>query len=168
MGQSVRECAESLVDTETLPAKGGPCAAQGSTVGSFKSAAVSRAISRFAWCRCSIKISAWNALAGQYFCQISDSTTSYGSYSGAVPNEKITWGSWRLTLQSLSLKATLPSLLHSCSPTCWAGKPHPNQYGQSDDARPAHIIRRKDDRAMITIKSRKPCSPQLRSRRRRR
>jgi deoxyhypusine synthase len=28
----------------------------------------------------------------KYFCQISDSTTSYGSYSGAVPNEKITWG----------------------------------------------------------------------------
>jgi len=27
-----------------------------------------------------------------YFCQISDSTTSYGSYSGAVPSEKITWG----------------------------------------------------------------------------
>ena len=27
-----------------------------------------------------------------YYCQISDSTTSYGSYSGAVPNEKITWG----------------------------------------------------------------------------
>ena len=27
-----------------------------------------------------------------YFSQISDSTTSYGSYSGAVPNEKITWG----------------------------------------------------------------------------
>src|SRR5690606_1979985 len=27
-----------------------------------------------------------------YFCQISDSTTSYGSYSGAVPNEEITWG----------------------------------------------------------------------------
>ena len=27
-----------------------------------------------------------------YFCQISDSTTSYGSYSGAVPNEKVTWG----------------------------------------------------------------------------
>ncbi len=32
-------------------------------------------------------VSFWN-----YFCQISDSTTSYGSYSGAVPNEKITWG----------------------------------------------------------------------------
>lgn len=26
-----------------------------------------------------------------YFCQISDSVTSFGSYSGAVPNEKITW-----------------------------------------------------------------------------
>jgi len=33
------------------------------------------------------KIPLWS-----YFCQISDSTTSYGSYSGAVPNEKITWG----------------------------------------------------------------------------
>ena len=33
------------------------------------------------------KIDCWS-----YFCQISDSTTSYGSYSGAVPNEKITWG----------------------------------------------------------------------------
>ncbi len=33
-----------------------------------------------------------------YFCQISDSTTSYGSYSGAVPNEKITWG--KLTPES--------------------------------------------------------------------
>ena len=26
-----------------------------------------------------------------YFCQVTDSTTSYGSYSGASPNEKITW-----------------------------------------------------------------------------
>ncbi len=33
------------------------------------------------------KVKRWS-----YFCQISDSTTSYGSYSGAVPNEKITWG----------------------------------------------------------------------------
>lgn len=32
-----------------------------------------------------------------YFCQISDSTTSYGSYSGAVPNEKITWGKLNTT-----------------------------------------------------------------------
>lgn len=35
----------------------------------------------------------WNDIPlWKYFCQISDSTTSYGSYSGAVPNEKITWG----------------------------------------------------------------------------
>ncbi len=33
------------------------------------------------------KVPVWS-----YFCQISDSTTSFGSYSGAVPNEKITWG----------------------------------------------------------------------------
>jgi len=32
-----------------------------------------------------------------YFCQISDSTTSFGSYSGAVPNEKISWGKLRAT-----------------------------------------------------------------------
>ncbi len=38
---------------------------------------------------CDLKkeIKTWN-----YFCQISDSITSYGSYSGAVPSEKITWG----------------------------------------------------------------------------
>ncbi len=33
-----------------------------------------------------------NVAFWSYFAQISDSTTSYGSYSGAVPNEKITWG----------------------------------------------------------------------------
>jgi deoxyhypusine synthase len=32
-----------------------------------------------------------------YFCQISDSTTSYGSYSGASPTEKITWGKLDIT-----------------------------------------------------------------------
>lgn len=31
-------------------------------------------------------------LKWRYFCQITDSTTSYGSYSGCAPNEKITWG----------------------------------------------------------------------------
>jgi deoxyhypusine synthase len=35
-----------------------------------------------------------------YFCQIGDSTTSYGSYSGATPSEKISWG---------KLDATTPS-----------------------------------------------------------
>ena len=33
-----------------------------------------------------------NVPCWSFFCQISDSTTSFGSYSGAVPNEKITWG----------------------------------------------------------------------------
>lgn len=33
-----------------------------------------------------------------YFCQISDSTTSYGSYSGAFPSEKISWG--KLSLET--------------------------------------------------------------------
>jgi deoxyhypusine synthase len=28
----------------------------------------------------------------QYFCQITDAQESYGGYSGALPNEKITWG----------------------------------------------------------------------------
>jgi deoxyhypusine synthase len=41
-----------------------------------------------------------NAPKWGYFCQISDSTTSYGSYSGAVPNEKITWG--KLSIDSPS------------------------------------------------------------------
>jgi deoxyhypusine synthase len=35
-----------------------------------------------------------------YFCQISDAPTSYGGYSGAIPNEKITWG--KLDLKSYS------------------------------------------------------------------
>lgn len=40
----------------------------------------------------SAKYDLGNAVAPwAYFCQISDSTTSYGSYSGATPNEKITW-----------------------------------------------------------------------------
>tara|TARA_R110002049_G_scaffold4601_5_gene32140 strand:+ start:203506 stop:204474 length:969 start_codon:yes stop_codon:yes gene_type:complete len=33
-----------------------------------------------------------------YFCQISDAATSYGGYSGAVPNEKITW--YKLSAES--------------------------------------------------------------------
>lgn len=31
-------------------------------------------------------------LKWRYYCQITDSTTSFGSYSGCAPNEKITWG----------------------------------------------------------------------------
>lgn len=40
-----------------------------------------------------------------YFCQISDSTTSYGSYSGAVPNEKITWGKLDKTTPSFIIES---------------------------------------------------------------
>lgn len=40
-----------------------------------------------------------------YFCQISDSTTSYGSYSGAVPNEKITWGKLSQTTPSFIIES---------------------------------------------------------------
>lgn len=39
-----------------------------------------------------LKLTETEAPLWGYFCQISDSTTSFGSYSGAVPNEKITWG----------------------------------------------------------------------------
>ncbi len=40
-----------------------------------------------------------------YFCQISDSTTSYGSYSGAVPNEKITWGKLDVSTPSFIIES---------------------------------------------------------------
>ena len=40
-----------------------------------------------------------------YFCQISDSTTSYGSYSGAVPNEKITWGKLRADMPKFIIES---------------------------------------------------------------
>ncbi len=46
-----------------------------------------------------------NAPLWEYFCQISDSTTSYGSYSGAVPNEKITWGKLGLTTPSYLIES---------------------------------------------------------------
>src|SRR5262249_55480025 len=40
-----------------------------------------------------------------YFCQISDSVTSFGSYSGAVPNEKITWGKLSLDTPSFVIES---------------------------------------------------------------
>jgi deoxyhypusine synthase len=40
-----------------------------------------------------------------YFCQISDSTTSYGSYSGATPSEKITWGKISKTTPSYVIES---------------------------------------------------------------
>lgn len=40
-----------------------------------------------------------------YFCQIGDSTTSYGSYSGAVPNEKITWGKLEISTPKFMIES---------------------------------------------------------------
>jgi len=40
-----------------------------------------------------------------YFCQISDSITSFGSYSGATPNEKITWGKLDLKTPSFVIES---------------------------------------------------------------
>ncbi len=51
-----------------------------------------------------------------YFCQISDSTTSYGSYSGAVPNEKITWGK----LEETTPKFIIESDATICAPLIFA------------------------------------------------
>ncbi len=51
-----------------------------------------------------------------YFCQISDSTTSYGSYSGAVPNEKITWGK----LSANTPKYIIESDATICAPLIFA------------------------------------------------
>ena len=51
-----------------------------------------------------------------YFCQISDSTTSYGSYSGAVPNEKITWGK----LAASTPKFVIESDATICAPLIFA------------------------------------------------
>ncbi len=92
MGRSAAEQASSLADTGNLPANAGPSAARGSTVGFFQ---IGGGIAGdFPICvvpmihqDLRLECPCW-----AYFCQISDSTTSYGSYSGAVPNEKITWG----------------------------------------------------------------------------
>jgi deoxyhypusine synthase len=46
-----------------------------------------------------------------YFCQISDSTTSYGSYSGAHPNEKITWGKLDIHTPKYIIGVRVPALL---------------------------------------------------------
>lgn len=40
-----------------------------------------------------------------YFCQISDAVTSYGGYSGAIPNEKITWGKLAVDTPSFAIES---------------------------------------------------------------
>ena len=64
---------------------------RGGAWGSSKSAAASPATSRSASCHRSSTTSASRSGPGPISARISDSTTSYGSYSGATPNEKITW-----------------------------------------------------------------------------
>ncbi len=51
-----------------------------------------------------------------YFCQISDAATSYGGYSGAVPNEKITWGK----LEEETPKFMIESDATIAAPLIWA------------------------------------------------
>lgn len=46
-----------------------------------------------------------NAPLWAYFCQITDSTTSYGGYSGALPNEKITWGKLDTNTPSFNIES---------------------------------------------------------------
>ena len=69
-----------------------------------KSVAVSQEISQFVLYQCSIRIYSETPL-WSWFCQISESSTSYGGYSGAPPNEKITWGKLAKETLNLSLKA---------------------------------------------------------------
>ena len=51
-----------------------------------------------------------------YFCQISEAVTSYGGYSGAPPNEKITWGK----LAADTPKFVLESDATICAPLIFA------------------------------------------------
>src|SRR5437899_13088856 len=40
-----------------------------------------------------------------YFCQVTDSTTSLGSYSVAVPTDKITWGKLRVDAHNFIIES---------------------------------------------------------------
>lgn len=51
-----------------------------------------------------------------YFCQISDAVTSFGGYSGAVPNEKITW----YKLEGSAPKFMIQSDASICAPLIFA------------------------------------------------
>ena len=92
MIQNVCEQSSSLAETAHLPKNAGPCTPTGAAIGFFQ---IGGGIAGdFPICvvpmihqDLRLECPCW-----AYFCQISDSTTSYGSYSGAVPNEKITWG----------------------------------------------------------------------------
>ena len=92
MQQDLREQVFLISNNVKPPENAGPCKPKGSSVGFFQ---IGGGIAGdFPICvvpmlhqDLRLECPCW-----AYFCQISDSTTSYGSYSGAVPNEKITWG----------------------------------------------------------------------------
>ncbi len=92
MGQRIREEADSIADTDNLPDNAEPIEPDKHAVGFFQ---IGGGIAGD-FPICVVPMIHQDLRLGcpcwAYFCQISDSTTSYGSYSGAVPNEKITWG----------------------------------------------------------------------------
>jgi len=93
--------AERYTNTAKLMKRG-----EGS-IGFFQIGGGIAAISRSASCRCCIRISAAMACrSGATSRKSATSTTSYGSYSGAVPNEKITWGKLAGSTRSSSSRAT--------------------------------------------------------------
>jgi deoxyhypusine synthase len=51
-----------------------------------------------------------------WFCQISESTPSFGGYSGAPPNEKITWGKLSVETEKFVIEsdATIVAPLMFC------------------------------------------------------
>lgn len=67
-----------------------------------------------------------------YFCQISDSTTSCGSYSGAVPNEKISWGK----LQENTPRFVIESDATIVAPLCSHTSSNKQPLKQSERNRP--------------------------------
>ena len=60
--------------------------------GSSRSVEGSPGTSPSVWSPASSRTSSGRHPFWGYFCQITDAEVSYGGYSGAVPNEKITWG----------------------------------------------------------------------------
>jgi deoxyhypusine synthase len=52
-----------------------------------------------------LKMETTQAPKFRYFCQITDAEVSYGGYSGAEPNEKITWGKLDVDTPSFNIKS---------------------------------------------------------------
>lgn len=56
------------------------------------------------------------------FLSSGDSTTSYGSYSGAVPNEKITWGKLDIDTPKYIVESDATIVAPLILPMSWVGK----------------------------------------------